>query len=226
MGHLERRSGGMLRLRDCHGRMDWPQRGVYFFFEEGQVRSDTGSGLRVVRVGTHALITGSSSTLWKRLAQHRGTASGKGGNHRGSIFRLLAGDAIRTRDGLDGPVSWGVGNDPGKAAAHLGLSRAEILDREAGLEAEVSKVIGDMQFLWLAIDDDPGPDSLRGLVERNSIALLSNAGKAFADAPSADWLGLHCSRKQVRASGLWNNNHVEESYASAFLDDMERLILE
>jgi hypothetical protein len=86
-------------------------------------------------------------------------------------------------------------------------------------------VIGEMPFLWLAIDDDPGPDSLRGLVERNSIALLSNAGKASADAPSPDWLGLHCSRKQVRASGLWNNNHVDESYAPAFLDDLEALIL-
>ena len=29
-----------------------------------------------------------------------------------------------------------------------------------------------MPFLWFAIDDAPGPKSLRGYVERNSIALL------------------------------------------------------
>jgi len=24
-------------LRECHGRLDWPRRGVYFFFEPGEV---------------------------------------------------------------------------------------------------------------------------------------------------------------------------------------------
>ena len=33
--------------------MYWPQRGVYFFMEDGEERSDSGSGLRIVRVGTH-----------------------------------------------------------------------------------------------------------------------------------------------------------------------------
>ena len=68
----------------CSARMSWPQRVVYFFFEDGEARSDTGSGLRVVRVGTHALTGTSKSTLWKRLRQHRGTDKSGGGNHRGS----------------------------------------------------------------------------------------------------------------------------------------------
>ena len=58
-------------LRDCEGRMDWPRRGVYFFFEPGENRSDSGSGLRIVRVGTHGVSSGSKSTLWQRLSQHR-----------------------------------------------------------------------------------------------------------------------------------------------------------
>lgn len=29
---VEERCGGFRRLADCHGRMDWPKRGVYFFF--------------------------------------------------------------------------------------------------------------------------------------------------------------------------------------------------
>jgi hypothetical protein len=32
---LERQIGGRRILADCHGRMKWPQRGVYFFMEEG-----------------------------------------------------------------------------------------------------------------------------------------------------------------------------------------------
>ena len=51
MERLELRTGGMRRLADCHGRMDWPARGVYFFFEQGEIRSGSGESLRVVRVG-------------------------------------------------------------------------------------------------------------------------------------------------------------------------------
>ena len=116
IGHLRRfydlmallvgRAGGTRRLLDCTGRMDWPQRGVYFFFEGDERRSDTGEGLRVVRVGTHALKTGSRTNLWKRLSQHRGPISSGRGNHRGSIFRLLVGLALIERGGLT-CTSWG-----------------------------------------------------------------------------------------------------------------------
>jgi hypothetical protein len=34
--------------------MVWLQRGVYFFMEGGEHRTDSGEGLRIVRVGTHA----------------------------------------------------------------------------------------------------------------------------------------------------------------------------
>jgi hypothetical protein len=81
-------------LNECSGRLSWPNRGVYFFFDPIQSRTDTGSGLRLIRVGTHALKAGSKTTLWKRLSQHKGTAKSGGGNHRGSIFRLLVGDAL------------------------------------------------------------------------------------------------------------------------------------
>src|SRR5690606_956782 len=90
MRELRDRLGGERTLADCHGRMDWPRQGVYFFFEPGEMR-EYGTEMRVVRVGTHAVSLGSRTTLWKRLRQHRGTlggASAGSGNHRGSIFRL------------------------------------------------------------------------------------------------------------------------------------------
>jgi len=91
---LERKVWGKRKLASCHGSMNWPERGVYFFFEPGEMRSTSGSGMRVVRIGMHALKAGSKTTLWKRLSQHQGTQKSGGGNHRGSVFRLHVGTAL------------------------------------------------------------------------------------------------------------------------------------
>jgi hypothetical protein len=151
---LEAKTGGARRLSDCSGRMKWPQRGIYFFREDGERRTDSGEGPRVVRVGTHALNTGSGTTLWMRLSQHKGRRKSGGGNHRGSIFRLIVGTAPITRDDHDFPT-WGQKND----------APADIRAGEIALEREVSQTIGAMPFLWLEIDDDAGPSSCRGYIE-------------------------------------------------------------
>lgn len=183
------------------------------FVAIGEGRSDSGVGPRLVRVGTHALKSSSTTTLWQRLAQHRGNAGNFGGNHRGSIFRQIVGTALITRDGHKCP-SWGQGNS----------ANTEVKAAELPLEQHVSRVIGTMPFLWLAIDDAPGPDSRRGYIERNTIALLSNFNKQSLDTPSAKWLGHHCSRERVKKSGQWNCNHVDENYDPKFLDYFKGLI--
>ena len=211
---LERRIGGARSLATSHGRMDWPARGVYFFLERGEKRTDTGEGPRVVRVGTHALKAGAATKLWTRLATHRGPARSGGGNHRGSIFRLIVGTAIIERDAIDCP-SWD--DYPNSAPRH-------IRDDERDLEMAVSRTIGQMPVLWLPVPDDPGPDSFRGYIERNAISLLSNYGRPSLDPPSDSWLGHHCNRDKVRLSGLWNSDHVDETYDPSFLDTMARLV--
>ena len=212
LAELESVLGGARCLKDCNGRMSWPSRGIYFFREPGEFRSDSGEGPRVVRVGTHALKAGSRTRLWGRLSNHRGTQS-LHGNHRGSIFRLIVGAAIMRRDGLDYPT-WGSGNSAPRP----------IRESEVPLEIRVSNTIGEMPFLWLAIEDEPGPSSLRGYVERNSIALLSDFNRDPIDPPSHGWLGHHSDRGRVRASGLWNQNHVDEAYDPEFLAVLKRLI--
>lgn len=212
LGRLEQRIGGAKTLGDCTGRIPWPQRGVYFFFEGGEYRSDSGAGPRVVRVGTHALTSSSRTKLWTRLSQHRGQAGSGGGNHRGSIFRLIVGTALINRD-QHACASWGKGSSAAR----------EIREQEIELERAVSSVIRAMAFIWLAIDDESGAGSLRGYIERNAIALLSNFDRAPVDPPSSRWLGHHCNRQRVRKSGLWNSNHVDDSYDLAFLKELERL---
>ena len=100
----------------------------------------------------------------------------------------------------------------------------EVLERELPLERAVSQVIGNMPFLWLSVDDEPGPQSLRGFIERNAIALLSNYGKPPIDPPSDSWLGSNCTREKVRTSGLWNSSHVDQSYDPRFLDALASLV--
>jgi len=45
---------------------------------------------------------------------------------------------------------------------------------EAPLELAVSEYICRMPFLWLAVEDAPGGESMRAQIEKNSIGLLSN----------------------------------------------------
>ena len=161
---LEDRLGGKRQLQNCNGRMNWPKRGVYFFFEKGEIRKRT-SEPRVVRIGTHALKLKSKSTLWSRLRQHRGYADQRG-NHRGSVFRYHIGTAIINKEKLQDKFP-----DWKKRSA----SR-EVRQKETLMEKRVSNHIGKMPFLFLSVNDANGP-SKRSYIEKNSIALLSNFGR-------------------------------------------------
>ena len=207
LAELEQKIGGSRRLSECSAKTGWPIRGVYFFQETGENRSDPVTCPRIVRVGTHALKKGSRATLWDRLRQHRS------GTNRLSVFRKIVGAALMKRDRWNCP-SWGQGNSASR----------EVREKERDLEQAVSATLGNISLLWLAVDDEPGPCSLRGYIECNAIALLSNYDKEPVDPPSLGWLGSDCDRERVKRSGLWNNNHVDEDYDPAFLDTMESLI--
>ena len=213
LDNLATRTNAPRLLSACSGYDNWFPRGVYFFLESGEHRSQSGDGARVVRVGTHALKSNSKATIWQRLSQHRGTKKSGGGNHRGSIFRLLVGTALLTRDRRQCD-SWGVGSSAPK----------DIRANELPMERLVSEVIGRMKIIALPVDDEAGANSLRGVIERNAIALLSNYNQSAIDPPSANWLGHHCTRERVRESGLWNQNHVDEKYDRGFLDVFENLV--
>lgn len=211
LDHLEQQIGGKQRLKDCDGYMHWPDRGVYFFFAPGEYRG-TGDYLRLTRVGTHAVSTGSGTTLWDRLRTHRGALSGTyegGGNHRGSVFRERVGEALVERHDLHEEYpEWGNGSSAGR----------DLRLRELDLERRVSDYIRELPFLWVDVDDEPGPRSDRAYIERNAIALASNYGREPIDPRADGWLGHDSPSEKIRGSGLWNVDHVDESYDPAFLD--------
>lgn len=209
LGDLERRLGGTRRLDTASGGDGWPLAGVYFFFEDGEGR-EGGRASRVVRVGTHALALGSRSTLWGRLRQHRGPVTGASagiGNHRASVFRQHVGAALISPDTAASQASWCRARVP-----------PMVREAELPLEGRVSRRIGSMPFLWLGVEDLPGPGSDRAVIERGSIALLSNHSRAPIDSPSAGWLGSAAVSGEVRLSGLWNVRHVREKPPPRFLE--------
>lgn len=207
LNDLQEHIGGYRCLRDCTAKSGWPERGLYFFFEDGELREDQKS-LRVVRVGTHAITGTSKTTLWNRLHTHRGHSDGRG-NHRGSIFRKRVGEALLSSKEYAEDIrsSWKI-----RRVTDIGRNA------EAPLEREVSAHIGRMRLVWLAVNDAPSTKSDRGYLERNSIALLSNVNKPPIDAPSPHWLGFHSGQKTIADSGLWNTNHVADQYEASFLD--------
>lgn len=219
LDQLETNVGSKQQLGNCDGYMDWPNRGVYFFFATDERRTDTDQ-LRLTRVGTHAVSEGSGTSLWNRLRTHRGALSGTyegGGNHRGSVFRKRVGEAMVERHDLhDDYPEWGEGSSAGR----------DLRLEELEMERRVSDYLRELPFLWVDVNDEPGPESDRAYIERNAIALVSNYGKAPVDARSNEWLGNDSRSRQIRESGLWNVNHVDESYDQAFLDQLAGAIEE
>lgn len=217
LNKLESQVGGKQKLKDCTGYMNWPDRGVYFFFANDEYR-ESEDQLRLTRIGTHAVSSGSGTSMWNRLRTHRGANSGTyegGGNHRGSVFRKRVGEAIIVEDGLHGEYpEWGEGSS---ADRDLRLEELE-------MERRVSDYIRDLPFLWVAIDDEPGPDSDRAYIEQNAIALVSNYNKTPIDARDNSWIGRHSPSQEIQESGLWNVNHVEERYNPEFLSRLEKYV--
>jgi hypothetical protein len=154
----------------------------------------------------------SGETLGPSVSASRpdGRALAGGGNHRGSIFRLLVGEALLQSGSFPGEIieTWGRGN----------TANARVRESEQAVERAVSAYIRSMPLLWVAIDDAAS----RALVERNSIALISNRNREAADLPSVGWLGRRSSREAVRQSGLWNIRETDVAYSRPFLELFER----
>jgi hypothetical protein len=139
---------------------------------------------------------------------HLGTRKG-GGNHRCSIFRLHVGKALLALTQYE-LRTWGVGS----------TAPSQIRAYEEAWENRVSDYIGKMPVYWINVPDDLGLESERAKIERNAIALLSNK-LLPTDVSSNAWLGRFSPQHKIRASSLWNVDHVEDVCDIRFLDRLE-----
>ncbi|MBF0185927.1 MAG: hypothetical protein HQM06_16280 [Magnetococcales bacterium] len=192
-----------------------PFQGVYFFREPGELVFKEIP--RIVRVGTHAISSGSKSSLHERLKAHLGSKTGSG-NHRGSVFRKHLGHALLQKEQYSIPT-WGVGSSkPLELKVDPMAQKAEAI-----WEKKVSDHIGAMTILWIDVQDEPSTESMRAFIELNAIALLSNHCTPVVSA-SETWLGRHSICKEIRESMLWNSEHVDKTYDPAFLDVLDRFV--
>lgn len=97
---------GPYTLEECHGRANWPEFGLYFFFTHDSdftEGADPTEDWSLSRIGTVGVRNGTRNPLWQRLRQHRGNKNGKyelGGNHRGSVYRKHVGRAFIEKEDL------------------------------------------------------------------------------------------------------------------------------
>lgn len=206
VSHLAKKSG-LRRLKEAFSD-DMPDSGVYLFFDEREKRLKDIDQLRIVRVGTHGVASGSKASLRNRMRTHFGTTSGEG-NHRSSVFRLHTGRSMINAKLAPAIESWGVSS-----------SDASTLLAERELERHVSKYLGELYVLLIDVPGESDKANDRAYLEQNLIALLSNACKPL-DPPSCEWLGLSSAKRGIRKSGLWNVNHVEQRFDPAFLDVLD-----
>lgn len=208
---LRERLDGGRTLEHAMAADGWPRRGIYFFFEDGELRSDVRTP-RLVRVGTHGVARTRGTALWQRLAQHRGSLGGHhpgGGNHRGSVFRHHVGGAMIRRGDFDSRLLtvWSdMRPKEGRRAREL----------EYPIELAVSKYIRSMNVLWVDVLDEVAKESHRKTIERGAIALLGSAARARSDPPSPSWLGRWVSPAPYRSrgSGMCSTSTIHRSRGS------------
>jgi hypothetical protein len=200
----------------------YPDAGIYFFFSPGTDLSAPPSTWRLTRIGTIGVSEGSSATLANRLRQHRGTGSSSkygenGGNHRGSIYRQHVGAAfLAFHDVVEDYPHWG------EQTRDLDDVEA-VRQHEHSIEQQVSGYLRNLPFL---VVDVPGPSHStndRSYIERNTIALVSQQRRQH-DITLSGWLGEHSPRHEIRRTGLWNLQHVNEWPQYTALDTLDDYI--
>ena len=203
MENLEKNSGRKHTLGDCDRDTVKSTSGVYFFFEDGEVRTKSGNGDRVVRVGE-------SSNLYDRICRkHRGPADRIG---RG-VFRKWVHNAqfrkYREAEFSDWP-------DISEKRSLQGIIGALNDEQRRLLGRYTSEHMWQKQVLFVPVHEED-----RFYIEKNAIKLLSEYRKDPIDPPSCQWLGHHSCSCKIRLSGLWNSDHVSNCHDPDFLNLLE-----
>ena len=178
--------------------------GLYVFFEKGESSAHAPRG-RIVRVGNHPR---AQHRLVRRLGDHY---RGQDGAKNGSVFRRYIGGAILRR--LDPTVPCLA---PGPGGGHWEQQGEPACPTCSPTERAVSALLDEtFRFRCIRIDDQE---------ERNHMEsrLIATIAACTVCSPSQTWLGLHAYPPLVRASGLWNVQHVGRPTVTR--TDLQRLV--
>ena len=178
--------------------------GLYFFLESGE---ESAHGRpRITRIGNHPRVQG---RLVGRLGDHYATRPNA---KNGSVFRRYLGGALLRRDGNEQCLA------PGPGLGHWELGTGRECERCVEYEERVTARLRDsFAFACVRIDDQ----ELRNRLERRFIASVAQCDTC---RPSADWLGAYAYPRQVRSTGLWNSNHIDDPPATDVDIDTFRIL--
>lgn len=170
--------------------------GLYFFYERGE-RSQHAPGGRIVRIGNHPLAQG---RLVGRLSDHYNPRPGA---KNFSVFRRYLGGALLRRYDPSSPCL-----QPAPGQGHWEKQGGKTCSLCADIEQAVSELISSA-FTFRCVRIEDGAE--RNDFEKRLIATVAACPEC---RPSDGWLGRHAYPQPVRASGLWNVQHVGEQPAT------------
>jgi hypothetical protein len=164
--------------------------GLYFFYEQGETSPHAPDG-RIVRIGNHPH---SNHRLTNRLREHY---QARFGAKNSSVFRRYLGGALIRMGDESSPC---LGPTPG--LGHWERQYQVPCALCAPYEAKVTTLLRDwFRFRCVRIEDQ----LLRNELEAR---LIATVGACRQCQPSGGWLGRFAYPPQVRASGLWNSQHL------------------
>jgi hypothetical protein len=179
-----------------------PRDGIYVLFERGETGHD---GSRIVRVGTHR----GDGELPSRLLQHFVRE-----NKDRSIFRKHMGRAFLNTDPCD-PYLAEWQHDRTSRAGRARFGEEPDPAKVQAIERDVTQY-SQAACSFVAFTD--AAESDRMTFESKLISTVSLCDECRA---SDAWLGLRCTNKRVRESGLWNDKELYKQPLSS--DDVAHL---
>jgi hypothetical protein len=196
-----------------------PENGIYFFYQRLELWGHGDKSPRIVRVGTHK-----DGNFRNRIAEHYLFNEAKmnfgimqSAPHDRSIFRKHLGRAILNKSKDPYLAVWNI--DFTARDSRVKFSHLRDLQKERSIETEVTTLLRqDFSFKFIELEGQQARMGRNGL----EAALIGTLAHCRACEASADWLGHHSPKEQVRNSGLWLVQHL----ACPPLTDMQSAIID
>ena len=174
-----------------------PEKGIYFFYEDGEVWGHGGDKPRIVRIGTHK-----NGNLRSRIKEHylldkswMNFNENKPKPSDRSIFRKNIGRALLNKD-MDGYLQiWNINFIRSRNKELFGSKRN--IEKEKRVEEMITRIIREkFSFRFIVLDSQKE----RKRLERS---LIGTVAQCKLCKPSANWLGNYSPIQKIRESGLW-----------------------
>ena len=177
--------------------------GIYFFYELGEVQSHAVPEQRIVRIGTHRKTT----TVESRMSDHLPEGNrliafdaDKPKPSDRSIFRKNIGRVILYQDNDDYRSIWDKDFTLIKNRDEWGSFRN--IEKEQELEHQITQIIRSrFSFRFIIVES---AERRKELEKR----LIGTVAECRGCGPSDGWLGNSSPIEKIRASGLWQVQHL------------------